>query len=48
MHFNREFHSRILCLILLILFASPIGYGGVSRTIQEQYKREYEKQKQCF
>ncbi len=40
---NHELRFRVFCLILLgILIAAVPGEAGVSRTIQEQYKREYE------
>jgi predicted nuclease with TOPRIM domain len=42
MYFNCNFRLRIFCLALLILSVSISGFAGVSRQIQEQYKREYE------
>jgi predicted nuclease with TOPRIM domain len=42
MHSNREFRFRILCLTLLLLSGALSGFAGVSRSIQEQYKRDYE------
>jgi predicted nuclease with TOPRIM domain len=42
MHSNRQFRFRIFYLILPILFMPLVGFAGVSRAIQEQYKREYE------
>jgi predicted nuclease with TOPRIM domain len=42
MPFNREFCIRILCLILLVLSTAIPGFAGVSRAIQEQYKRDFE------
>ncbi len=42
MRANREFPSRILCLLLLLLTGVLSGFAGVSRAIQEQYKRDYE------
>jgi len=37
-----EFRIRILCLMLVIFFGALLSYAGVSRTIQDQYKKNYE------
>jgi hypothetical protein len=42
MHSNREFRFRMFYLILSIILIPLFGLAGVSRAIQEQYKREYE------
>ena len=39
---NRESHLRVLCLMLALLFSAVPGIAGVSRAIQDEYKREYE------
>ena len=40
---NRELRFRIFCSILLVILITAVpGWAGVSRTIQEQYKRDYE------
>ncbi|MBN1567708.1 MAG: hypothetical protein JXA73_07660 [Acidobacteria bacterium] len=41
MHYNRKFRFQILCLALLLSGALS-GFAGISRSIQEQYKSEYE------
>jgi peptidoglycan hydrolase CwlO-like protein len=42
MSFNPERRIRILCSILLTLSTAICGFAGVSRTIQEQYRQQYE------
>ena len=42
MHSNCEFRFRVLCLTLLSLSGALSSFAGVSRSIQEQYKRDYE------
>jgi predicted nuclease with TOPRIM domain len=42
MHSNRIRQIRILCLMLLVFSGALPGFAGVSRSIQEQYKKEYE------
>ncbi len=42
MSLKRELRFRVLWLILLALSAATAGFAGVSRAIQEQYKREYD------
>lgn len=42
MHSNPIRQCRIHCLALLVFFCVLPGYAGVSRAIQDQYKREYE------
>ena len=39
---NREFQLRVLCLMLALLLGAVSGIAGVSRTIQDEYKKEYE------
>jgi hypothetical protein len=42
MHSNREFRFSRFYLILSMMFIPLFSFAGVSRAIQEQYKREYE------
>jgi predicted nuclease with TOPRIM domain len=42
MHSNREFRFRMFYLIISIILIPLFSIAGVSRAIQEQYKREYE------
>jgi type II secretory pathway pseudopilin PulG len=42
MRIHTEFRSRILFLIVLTLAVGYSAFGGVSRPIQDQYKRDYE------
>jgi predicted nuclease with TOPRIM domain len=39
---NLEFRIRIFCLILAIFSCALLSFAGVSRAIQEQYKKGYE------
>jgi predicted nuclease with TOPRIM domain len=39
---HREFHGRIFYLLLVIFCCTLISYAGVSRAIQDQYKKNYE------
>jgi predicted nuclease with TOPRIM domain len=42
MQFHNSFRFRILCVIPVLLTGALAGFAGVSRPIQEQYKRDYE------
>ena len=42
MHSDHIRRLRILCLMLLVSVCALPGFAGVSRAIQEQYKREFE------
>jgi predicted nuclease with TOPRIM domain len=42
MSYNREYLSRILRSIILMLTTALSGFAGVSRAIQEQYRQDYE------
>lgn len=42
MHSNCVCRLRVLCLTLLLLSGAIPAFSGVSRAIQEQYRREYE------
>lgn len=42
MHSDRIRHFGTVCLMLPAFFCALPGFAGVSRAIQEQYKREYE------
>ena len=39
---NWKFRFRILCLTLVLLLGALLSFAGVSRPIQEQYKKGYE------
>jgi predicted nuclease with TOPRIM domain len=39
---NRAYRSWLFCWILFMIAAVASGFAGVSRAIQEQYKKEYE------
>lgn len=42
MRSNRIRHFRIFCMMILVLSGGLPGFAGVSRALQEQYKKEYE------
>lgn len=42
MSLNGDYRFRIFCVMLLLLLGAIPGVAGVSRAIQEQYKRDYE------
>ncbi len=42
MRFKSSFRFQVSCLMPLLLASAVAGYAGVSRPIQEEYKRNYE------
>jgi predicted nuclease with TOPRIM domain len=42
MQFRRELQGRIFCLLMLIIAGATYSLAGISRAIQEQYKRDFE------
>jgi predicted nuclease with TOPRIM domain len=42
MAFRNHSHNRLLSILLLALLAVQLGFAGVSRAIQERYRRNYE------
>jgi predicted nuclease with TOPRIM domain len=42
MSFNRKCCFRFFCFALLLISAVHAGFAGISRSIQDQYKRSYE------